>query len=230
MVVAQAIYFLVSDSIIFFWCSTIILGAAFVLNLLQRLNYTRIFDVFFAFLLKMYDAYNTKVHKEERIKTKDWQIIRETLSEILLRKEIVVAKQELQLGEKKENKTLDVSETMQNFLKENPDFIEKLRVIGVDGLLCLIFLLEHLPALVSARTIQHVLRIPIATLYRQLQKLTEEQLIETQYLASGPGKTYYRITEKGTSIVIDLYEFLGGTIMLPINSKNKVNEEVKGAT
>lgn len=208
------------------------LGGAIIIEILRRLNYTKIVSFVLDPIVAKYTEWRgtRTIHKSQK-KPVDWQYVRETLYTILLENDILIAESKA----KKTNKTVDrvihsIDETMQSFLQDNPRFVEMLRKIGIDGLLCLMFLLEQLPALTTAKVMQKILNIPVATLYRQLQKLTDEELIEIQYITNKPNTTYYRITEQGTSIVIQLYEFLGGTILAPINTLEEKRSEIETET
>ncbi len=106
------------------------------------------------------------------------------------------------------------------FFGENMDFIESIREIGINSILCLLFLLQQQPAIASVRAIHKTLQMPLATTYRCLQKMSEIELITAHYLVEKPGKALYKIAEEGSSMIIKLYELLGGSMLPPYLKTN----------
>lgn len=152
-----------------------------------------------------------KKHPEK--KTTDWKELRSQLTQILSESKILLdTAVELKNGEVS---TIILSEEQVNgnFFEDNKDLIENIRKIGIEGLLCLMFLIQQQPAIASVRAIQKSLKIPLASAYRHLKKLSEHQFVVTYYLTDRPSKVLYKITDEGSSLIINLYELIGGSII-----------------
>ncbi|MHA2033536.1 MAG: PadR family transcriptional regulator [Candidatus Kariarchaeaceae archaeon] len=102
-----------------------------------------------------------------------------------------------------------------------PEFVKEIRSIGVDGLLIAIFLLSQNPTFFSIKTIQEQLGIPISTVYRTLKKLEEKEYVETRYTFDEPSRSYYSITVEGESLVLQVYELIGGSYLPPLREVNE---------
>ena len=76
------------------------------------------------------------------------------------------------------------------------------------------------------RAMQKSLKIPLASAYRHLQKLTEYKLVVTYYIPDKSSKALYRITDEGSSLIIKLYKLIGGS-MIPINETKRTKLEVE---
>jgi len=166
-----------------------------------------------------------KLNLETR--TINWKKLRGELTNILSESKILLdAAVELKNG--------DVSSVIfseeyvkDTFFEENMDFIETIREIGINGILCLLFLLQQQPAIVSVRAIHRSLQLPLATTYRCLQKMSDVKLITLHYLTEKPGKALYRITDEGSSTIIKLYELIGGSMLPPYEESKPVFETDK---
>lgn len=153
-------------------------------------------------------------------KSMNWTDVRTLLYETLVEQKILIdGKKAIKSGAV--GKIVDsIQHVEDNYFKENKAFISELRDIGIDGILCLFFLMQQEPALTAVKIIHKILQIPVASTYRIMQKNLDKELVTLHYLTNKPGKAYYRITDEGTSLIIQLYELLGGEIMLPFsNSK-----------
>ncbi len=98
----------------------------------------------------------------------------------------------------------------ESLILDIPDntFIENLRLMGVDGILICIMLLQEETTLISAKNFHKNLKIPLSTVYRTLQRITEKKMVKTSYTLDEPGKAYYSIASEGESVIIELYEWL----------------------
>ncbi len=152
----------------------------------------------------------------------DWKALRQQLTQILSESKILLDT----AVELKRDETSTIIHTEQqvngSFFKENEELIQETREIGIDGLLSLMFLIQQQPAVASVRAIQKSLKIPLASVYRHLQKLTNKQLVITYYVTDKPSKALYKITDEGSSLIIKLYELIGGSL-LPIHEDIKTN-------
>ncbi|MHA1955028.1 MAG: hypothetical protein ACW96U_13895 [Candidatus Heimdallarchaeaceae archaeon] len=158
-----------------------------------------------------------KKHPEK--KTTDWRELRQQLSQILVESKILLdTAVELKDGE---ISTIILSEEQVNgnFFEENEELIKTIRDVGIEGLLCLMFLIQQQPAVASVRAMQRSLKIPLASAYRHLQKLSDYQLVITYYLTEKPSKVLYKITDEGSSLIIRFYELIGGSIIPTFDEK-----------
>ncbi len=89
--------------------------------------------------------------------------------------------------------------------------------------------MQQEPALTAVKIIHKILQIPVASTYRIMQKNLDKELVTLHHLTNKPGKAYYRITDEGTSLIIQLYELLGGEIILPF-SNLKAQQGVNATT
>ena len=161
----------------------------------------------------------------EKIPT-NWKELRRQLTQILTESKILLdTAVELKNGE---ISTILLSEEQVdgNFFEDNKELIETIRKIGIEGLLCLMFLLQQQPAIASVRAMQRSLSIPLASAYRHLQKLSEYQLVITYYLTEKPSKVLYKIKDEGSSLIIKLYELIGGSI-IPIHEKKRTRVQIE---
>ncbi len=173
-----------------------------------------------AVILRIINIYLKRRMKDEPEKgTTDWKIFRKQLTQILTESKILLdSAVELRSDEVS---SVIISEDQVNglFFKENEKMIETIRKIGVDGLLCLIFLIQQQPAIASVKAIQKSLKMPIASAYRHLKKLSDYNLVVTYFYPDKPNKALYKITDEGSSLIIDLYELLGGSMIPSLEEK-----------
>jgi DNA-binding PadR family transcriptional regulator len=99
--------------------------------------------------------------------------------------------------------------------------IEKLRIMGIDGILICVYLLNQSSLTTSIRTIHKTLQIPLSTVYRTIQRLEEKEMVISHYTTESPGKKYYKIAPEGESSILLLYELLGET-EIPIFNQTKI--------
>lgn len=166
-----------------------------------------------------------KIQKPDQ-KVTDWKVLRKQLTQILSESRILLdSAVELKSDE---TSTIIMSEEQVNgnFFEENEKLIETIRKINIDGLLCLLFLIQQQPAVASVRAIQKSLKIPLTSAYRHLQKLTELKLVVTYYTPERPSKTLYKITDEGSSLVVQLYEILGGSLIPVFETSNTETKAV----
>ena len=132
---------------------------------------------------------------------------------ILLRKKGITVKEENSslLLESKDELTYTIQKTEETSEYINNDFIKTLRTIGIDGLLIISFMLTKKPNSVSVKPISNILQIPLSSCYKIIQKLLNLQSVKSYYTIDNPGKAFYTLTERGESLIFELYEFLGGT-------------------
>ncbi len=150
----------------------------------------------------------------------NWTDVRTLLYETLVEQKILINGKKAIKGGAGGKIVDSIQHVEDNYFKENKAFISELRDIGIDGILCLFFLMQQEPALTAVKIIHKILQIPVASTYRIMQKNLDKELVTLHYLTNKPGKAYYRITDEGTSLIIQLYELLGGKIILPFsNSK-----------
>jgi len=161
--------------------------------------------------------------------TTDWKELRNQLTLILTKSKIL-------LGNAKEIKSDEIStiilsekEVNGNFFEENEELIKTIRKINIDGLLCLLFLIQQQPAIASVRAIQKSLKIPLTSIYRHLQKMSEYELVHIYYEPDKPSKALYKITDEGSSLIIQLFDLIGGT-MLPQYELTSLESKVKMET
>ena len=118
----------------------------------------------------------------------------------------------------------DVTQLTASTSALNADYIKELRTMGIDGLLIALFLLQEYPSFCSVKVIQKTLNIPLSTVYRVVQKLEENDIIANQYILGSPNKAYYRITQEGESVVLELYQLLGGHEFLYTKGSEDIDE------
>lgn len=158
--------------------------------------------------------------KTRKKKSMNWTDVRTLLYETLVEQKILINGKKAIKGGAGGKIVDSIQHVEDNYFKENKAFISELRDIGIDGILCLFFLMQQEPALTAVKIIHKILQIPVASTYRIMQKNLEKELVTLHHLTNKPGKAYYRITDEGTSLIIQLYELLGGEIILPFsNSK-----------
>ena len=159
----------------------------------------------------------TKKHPEK--KSTNWRELRKQLSQILLESKILLDTAVELKNEEISTVIFSEEQVNGNFFEENEDLIRTIREIGIEGLLCLMFLIQQQPAIASVRAIQRSLQIPLASAYRHLQKLSVYQLVITYYLTEKPSKVLYKITDEGSSLIIKLYELIGGSMIHSFEEK-----------
>jgi len=159
-------------------------------------------------------------------KITDWKELRNQLTQVLSESKILLDTAIELKSEEISTVILSEKQVNGNFFEENEELIKTTRIIGIDGLLCLMFLIQQQPAIASVRAIQKSLKIPLASAYRHLQRLSDNLLVTTYYLAEKPSKVLYKITDDGSSVIIRLYELIGGSL-LPIyeDSRTKIEAE-----
>jgi len=153
---------------------------------------------------------------EPEKKSTDWKVLRQQLTQILAESKILLDSAVELKGDEVSAVILSEKQVNGNFFEENEKLIESIRKTGIDGLLILLFLLQQQPAISSVRAIQKSLKLPLASAYRHLQKMSEFELVTTYYTPDKPSKALYKITDEGSSLIIKLYELIGGT-MLPLH-------------
>ncbi|MFW9992953.1 MAG: hypothetical protein ACFFD4_13000 [Candidatus Odinarchaeota archaeon] len=104
----------------------------------------------------------------------------------------------------------DFEQVNENLSTLKPESVRVLRSIGIYGLLISLFLLQQENAFCSVKVIQKGLNIPLSTVYRTMQRLEEQDQIISHYVLDSPNKAYYRLTPEGESLILELYELLGG--------------------
>ena len=181
----------------------------------------------FAVILRIVNIFlNRRMVDEPEKVTTDWKSFRKQLTQILTESKILLDSAiELRSDEVS---SVIISEEQINglFFKENEKMIETIRKIGADGLLCLIFLIQQQPAIASVKAIQKSLKLPIASAYRHLKKLSTLELVVTYFYPDKPNKALYKITDEGSSLIINLYELLGGSMIPSIEGrKTKIEAE-----
>ena len=169
---------------------------------------------------------NKRLKDQPEKKSTNWKELRKQLTQVLSDSKILLdTAVELKTSE---TSTIIFSEEQVNgnFFEENEELIKATREIGIDGLLCLMFLIQQQPAIASVRAIQKSLKIPLASAYRHLQKMSEFKLVVTYFVTEKPGKVLYRITDEGSSLIIKLYELIGGS-MLPAYEEKRTEFKVE---
>ena len=158
--------------------------------------------------------------------TTDWKTFRKQLTQILTESKILLDTA-VELKSDGVSTTIITEEHVNDyFFKENKVLIETIREIGIDGLLCLIFLIQQQPAIASVKAIQKSLKLPIASVYRHLKKLSINELVVTYFYPDKPNKALYRITDEGSSLIINLHELLGGS-MIPTFEEKRTKTEAE---
>ncbi|MHA2295370.1 MAG: hypothetical protein ACXADA_05095 [Candidatus Hodarchaeales archaeon] len=97
-----------------------------------------------------------------------------------------------------------------DFYSSNVGKIENLRCTGIDGILICLFLFQRGPSFCSVKIIQKSLKIPLTTVYRTLQKLEDDNYVVQRHILDPVNKAFYGITPEGESLIIDLYDLVGG--------------------
>ncbi|MCE7738843.1 MAG: hypothetical protein KAU62_15190 [Candidatus Heimdallarchaeota archaeon] len=159
----------------------------------------------------------------------DWRELRKQLTLILSKSKILLDTAVELRSEEVSNIILSEDQVNGNFFEENEELIRTIRNIGINGLLCLLFLIQQQPAIAAVKAIQRSLKIPLATAYRQLQKLSEMKLANTYYEPDKPSKALYKITDEGSSLIIQLYELIGDTL-LPFHDTELAKTQVEAET
>ncbi|MHA1223329.1 MAG: hypothetical protein ACTSP3_08750 [Candidatus Heimdallarchaeaceae archaeon] len=195
-------------------------GAEIIIGLIFKAYFLTIICLSFTITALLFRAATLFRFEEKPQKKMDWEEIRTILSNLLIEKNILVEKDNKTVVSTKETTLIDTLEDIKDpTLLENQELIIKIRELGVDGLLCLILLLQQEPAITSVRVIHKILKIPKASLYRYVSKLQQQNLISPRYIAEQPEKAFYKITDKGTSVIIQLYEILKTEIdVLSVNN------------
>lgn len=103
-----------------------------------------------------------------------------------------------------------IEETTQIIIPPSPSFIEELREIGINGILLLTFIMKQSPKLTPVKVLEKELKIPLVTVYRILKRMTGTNLVSLNYAIDAPTKSYYSILPEGESILVKLFEMLGG--------------------
>ncbi len=167
-----------------------------------------------------------KMGDESEKKTTDWNALRRQLTQILSESRILLDTAVELRSDEASKVIFSGNQVNGDFFEENEELIKDTRKIGIDGLLCLIFLIQQQPSVVSVKAMQKSLKIPIASAYRQLQKLSEYKLVITYYHPDKPSKALYKITDDGSSLVIRLYELIGGSMIPALDEKrNQIEAE-----
>ena len=149
----------------------------------------------------------------------DWKDVGSLLSE-LLREKNILATDTKTVPLLSDASIIDNLEDVKDAtLLEHQELILEIRKIGLDGVLCLIFLMQQEPSITSVRVINRILRIPMVSLYRNLQKIQEIGLVTIQYVTDQPDKAFYKITDEGISLIMQLYEILESDADLPTRGK-----------
>lgn len=151
----------------------------------------------------------------------DWEELRKQLTLVLSKSKILLDTAIELKSDEASNIILSEEQINGNFFEENEELIKTIRKIGIDGILCLLFLLQQEPAVVSVRALQKSLKIPVASIYRHMKKITEINLVITYYNPEKPIKSLYKITDEGSSLLIQLYELLGGSMFSQFNIVKK---------
>jgi DNA-binding HxlR family transcriptional regulator len=86
------------------------------------------------------------------------------------------------------------------------ELISQLRLIGVDGTLILLFLLRNINTVITTKIMNSYLPIPQSTLYRVVQKLADQRLIELKSSMEDPGIGYYNISYDGEILLRTFYQ------------------------
>lgn len=182
----------------------------------------------FALILRVINiVFKRRRGDETKKKFTDWNILRQQLTQILTESKILLDTAVELKSDEVSVIILSEKQVNGNFFEENEELIESIRNIGIDGLLCILFLVQQQPAIASVRAIQKSLKIPLTSAYRHLQKLTELKLVITYYTPEKPSKVLYKITDEGSSLIIQLYELLGGSLMPGFES---LSTEIKTIT
>lgn len=198
-----------------------------ILNVDEMINFFAICLLVASIILRIVIVILKKrVRDQPEIKTTDWNELRKQLTLILSESKILLDSAVELRSEEVSNIILSEKQVNGNFFEENEELIKSIRNIGINGLLCLLFLVQQQPAIAAVRAIHRTLKIPLATAYRHLQKLSELKLVSSYYEPDKPSKALYRITDEGSSLIIQLYEIIGETL-LPLQSVKPEKTQVK---
>jgi len=137
-----------------------------------------------------------------------WLDVKEKLTTVLIANKIIPDSPSLSPTRVPETIYRDGDETHELIIKINPNIVEELRTIGIDGILICLYLLKYRDSSCSAKVIVKDLHIPKSTVYRNIQKLVEMQYVNTQGTLDEPGKTYYKIAFEGEGLMFDFYDLL----------------------
>ncbi|MCE7747961.1 MAG: helix-turn-helix transcriptional regulator [Candidatus Heimdallarchaeota archaeon] len=172
-----------------------------------------------------------KKHAKDQPETRttDWKVLRQQLTQILSESKILIDTAVELKSDESSVVILSDKQVNGNFFEENEKLIGSIRKIGIDGLLCLLFLIQQQPAIASVKAIQKTLKLPLASAYRHLQKMSEFELVTTYYTPDKPSKALYKITDEGSSLIINLYELIGGT-MLPLHDLDLTESKIEMET
>ena len=190
-------------------------GLEMIIGLILRMYLLVIVCASFTLIATLFRAASFIRFKKKIQKKMDWKDVRTLLYDLLTEKKILESDIKTATLPKEVPLIDSLKDVKDATLLESQDLIIKIRNIGLDGILCLIFLMQQEPAITSVRVLNRILKIPIATLYRNLQKIQENELVTCHYVTDQPEKAFYRITDEGISLIIQLYEILGGDISLP---------------
>ncbi len=146
-------------------------------------------------------GYNYQKPEDER-----WVKLRELLKWILVSQKILPSTDDnLQdLDPKLEKEFIELS--LVPFI--DAEYVKEVREVGVDGLLIIIYLMYRSPEFCNVRTLETDLYIPRVTIYRNLNRLVDMQLIVAKKSVSQPNVSFYKNTETAENIVLDLYELI----------------------
>ncbi len=151
-----------------------------------------------------------------------WVDVKEKLTRVLVENNIIPSSPSLQPTSFPEPIYREADQTHELAITINPNIVEELRTIGIDGILICLYLLKHRDSSSSVKGIQKDLHIPKSTLYRNIVKLVEMQYVHTQGRLDEPSKNYYNITYEGETLMFDFYDLLhiGGGVTQPFATQN----------
>jgi hypothetical protein len=168
-----------------------------------------------AFIIRIYRV--KLVAEQDQI----WPGVRTILHEVLVKNKILTQSEEniYKVSSPRIANEIKEISPVTNFFDQKE--IEKLRIVGIDGILICVYLLNQSSLATSIRTIHKTLQIPLSTVYRTIQRLEEKEMVISHYTTESPGKKYYKIAPEGESSILLLYELLGET-EIPIFNRTKI--------
>ncbi len=196
-----------------------LVGIELIIGLILKMYILVLVCLVFAFIAGSFRALSLIKFKKKIQRKMDWKDVRTLLYDLLTEKKILITETAKETTPKDVPLIDNLEDVKDATLLEYQDLILDVRNIGLDGILCLIFLMQQEPSITSVRVIKRVLKIPIVSLYRNLRKIQENGLVTIHYVTNQPEKAFYRITDEGISTILQLYEILGGDIALPTRSK-----------
>ena len=137
-----------------------------------------------------------------------WTDVREKLKVVLIANSIIPGAPTLSPLDYPKPIFIDEGETKELSIQINPSIIEDLRFLGLDGILICLYLLKHRESYCSIRTIQKDLRIPTSTIYRNIQRLVDNNYISPQYSFDDPKRAFYQIAYEGETLMFDFYDLI----------------------